>query len=852
MKHNIFSEASSRIFALSNEDILNLVVDTEATKELKFAGKSLYYMYKECIKTTNKNNESYTVSIRGLTSPEILQQESIQEFVLLDNQSLKIHKLLVVRNGEIIDKSEDCVVRVFDDEKDSRFGSIHNSKKVHCTVNDIRLHDSIVVESTLTTDFTDDHYIDKKYFNHNRFLPAGAGYFKQFYFSCTNEREEELTVAKNFFRDEKGVVIAEPHTFLKKGNTFEYSLQSTQVEYKKDEYVPWISISTTTTWKDIARDVYELHEKDGVNDDFVDTKEYAMLNLSNPQESIDDKIQKCIEFVQNDVVYLYDAYVMHRHIPQRTSKTIQDKSGDCKATSQALVDLLKSIGVHADIVWVNYQSDYFLSLCLPSPFVFNHAIVRIKHNESYYFVDPTQSEKYGQLEYRSEPFFSYYLVIEKDSDLKYKDKRKETGLNVEQHTDIVLKKTEGTIHTVSTYRRESADAIRLEFKRNSKEELLQYENNRVFSLLSYTEDKDLKQLFKDTSYIIVSDDKKKNELVVEYKTSIVSPYQTISKYKVFKFYYQINVDPIKQFSFKDAPCDSFFAFPARRTLKITSDLFIARNEKETLKNTKIDNEYFRFENTKKASFRTINVVSEFIPKQSRFIKEADLQKVKDDVSKIAASNYGVGLVYQGAGRFIGLNAYWIFITVAILSRVITDQLSYSSKPNEIKTIDETPTEVTISDPKSYKDSVHPISFVYPPGWELSTYIQSAYSKAILIAAPVVKEKRHLTPSLFIHIFNDSSGGNLSILDEQFKQKKDADTEVILQYRGPVVGNTANVYVTKKLVTYDNGLTYITQKSEVSEFVYKKQVYHIEYNNDIENFELLKPVILQIMKSIVLS
>lgn len=76
-------------------------------------------------------------------------------------------------------------------------------------------------------------------------------------------------------------------------------------------------------------------------------------------------------------------------IPQAYQQTLKTKQGDCKAKSLLLYKILQHLEIQAEIILVNYTLDNAMDMSIPSPFIFNHAILRIIYNDKEYFIDPT-------------------------------------------------------------------------------------------------------------------------------------------------------------------------------------------------------------------------------------------------------------------------------------------------------------------------------------------------------------------------------------------------------------------------------------------------------------------------------
>lgn len=357
--------------ALSGDFLLSVCVPDEKSKEIVEGGKGMCYWYGRILHTSNQENEEYLFRIWQLNTPQLLQSASIMEFVLRGNESVAIDEVGVVRDGVYLDKRNDIHVRVFDDERSSLYGLFDEMKKMNCVIQDLGLGDIIVFGYTRQARFDADRALDKKYFQATHLLPTGYWLYRHYQFTFFQERIEPVKLIWRYFRTADGALLPQKAGRYARGEKFSYKEDNLQLAASNDRYGPGFEIATEASWEQVAHDAYLLHE--GMLEDMhlESAPSYAALSLGKTEATLERDMRKIIEFVQNDVIYLFDAEVMHGHVPQNPGKTFHLKSGDCKAKSVLLIALLRTLGVAAEPILVNYGFDGLLGDCLPSPFVFS-------------------------------------------------------------------------------------------------------------------------------------------------------------------------------------------------------------------------------------------------------------------------------------------------------------------------------------------------------------------------------------------------------------------------------------------------------------------------------------------------
>lgn len=126
-------------------------------------------------------------------------------------------------------------------------------------------------------------------------------------------------------------------------------------------------------------------------------------------------ITAVMRYVQDDIRYVAEEIGLGSHFPRTPVEVLDRGYGDCKDKSLLLVVLLRSLGYEADVVLASLSSGYHLPNLAPSPFAFDHAIVRVRLNGQDFWIDPTRTNQGGLLPDLAIPAYGYVLPVAEGS-----------------------------------------------------------------------------------------------------------------------------------------------------------------------------------------------------------------------------------------------------------------------------------------------------------------------------------------------------------------------------------------------------------------------------------------------------
>lgn len=163
------------------------------------------------------------------------------------------------------------------------------------------------------------------------------------------------------------------------------------------------------SWSEVARWGADLFQKPLYHSDEMQELTHRW-NLSFQTEK--EKILKALRFVQDEIRYMGFEEGVGSHKPRDPNIVLSQRFGDCKDKSLLLVSLLDLLGIRAFPVLVSTNLKEHVIDMLPTPDLFNHAIVQIDLGENSIWVDPTASFQGGELTSTFCPSYGKGLVID--------------------------------------------------------------------------------------------------------------------------------------------------------------------------------------------------------------------------------------------------------------------------------------------------------------------------------------------------------------------------------------------------------------------------------------------------------
>ncbi|MBX3745380.1 MAG: DUF2569 family protein [Verrucomicrobiae bacterium] len=139
--------------------------------------------------------------------------------------------------------------------------------------------------------------------------------------------------------------------------------------------------------------------------------EARISEWSDAGGSGEERILRALEFIQDEIRYTSVAIGPQAFEPSPPGEVFERRFGDCKDKSVLLCSILRRWGYDAVPALVHSESGGGLPSRLPTPFVFDHVIVRLELDGQVIWLDPTRSHQGGSLAERALDAFGWALPI---------------------------------------------------------------------------------------------------------------------------------------------------------------------------------------------------------------------------------------------------------------------------------------------------------------------------------------------------------------------------------------------------------------------------------------------------------
>ncbi|MFN3640572.1 MAG: transglutaminase-like domain-containing protein [Flavobacterium sp.] len=147
-------------------------------------------------------------------------------------------------------------------------------------------------------------------------------------------------------------------------------------------------MGTINSWGDIANWYADLVKKNIKKDKITQSVFQELFPNGFQNLTEEERAKKIYGYISDNITYSFIDFRQSGHVPQKPSKTITTKLGDCKDVSTLFVTLAEMAGLEANLVLVLTNDNGLKSMALPNN-EFNHCIAKVKLDGKDYFLELT-------------------------------------------------------------------------------------------------------------------------------------------------------------------------------------------------------------------------------------------------------------------------------------------------------------------------------------------------------------------------------------------------------------------------------------------------------------------------------
>jgi transglutaminase-like putative cysteine protease len=366
----------------------------------------IYYMLLDRqVRVGRKQTDRFSHVVKKVFTPQGVENAS-QIYINFDPsyEKLSLHCIKIHRDGQYIDQLALEKLTVFQRESDLELRLYNGQKTASIILEDTRPGD--IIEYAYTLSGRNPVFEDRYMFEGDTgwSVPIGALCYRWIFTNGRRVMHKTLNCRRKLVRR----TIANGVEYLYKDKDVGAILID---ENLPEWYFPYpsIQISQFRNWAEVAdwgADLYQIPRK-------ISSSLEKQIEKIKRCATSTEKIAKALCLVQNDIRYLGIEIGAGSYQPTAPDVTYQRKFGDCKDKSILLCTILNQLGIRAKPALVNTRLAHTIDDHLPSPLLFNHAIVWVASSGKIYWIDPTSDCQVVPMDQQYQALYGKALIIEK-------------------------------------------------------------------------------------------------------------------------------------------------------------------------------------------------------------------------------------------------------------------------------------------------------------------------------------------------------------------------------------------------------------------------------------------------------
>jgi transglutaminase-like putative cysteine protease len=432
-------------------------------------------------------------------------------------ERLSFNRLMIIRNGVVIDKLAEARFEIFRREMDSEKGIFDGRLTAHVDLSDVRVGD--IVDYSTTYEVT----------------PVVAKNLLFERFQAEWGEPVALTRERVIWPTEKPLNIRAVRTGLTPkvtkaaGETIYLWEAANPAPVKLQENLPvdypnfgFVQISSEFDWQPVVDALLPFYQP---AKSFPADFEAKIVEIERRHAALEDRLIAALRLIQDELRYVSLSIGAGSYVPRRPEAVLASGFGDCKDKALLLVSALRRLGIEAEAALTDIDGGKALEHSLPALQAFDHVIVKAKIGERVWWLDATDYLQGGRAANIVPPNYGFALPLVASGASLEKIPEKELlepTQSVAERFAFPRQDGEPLVLTVNTtYRNGDADIMRRRLAYASKAKLaddyLQYYNRqypgiRSTAMLETIDDRELNILTTKETYELPSEALVANDL----------------------------------------------------------------------------------------------------------------------------------------------------------------------------------------------------------------------------------------------------------------------------------------------------------------------------------------------------
>lgn len=308
-------------------------------------------------------------------------------------QRLQLHAIRVLRGQERLDRTASSTVRFLQRESELEQGVYSDVITASILVSDLRVGDTLEYAYSLHghNPVLGGKYVDGAGWDHS--VPATLR-------RAVLHHPVGRKIAWRMIGDRRAAPLV-PTESVRDGMRKLVFEERGLAAVRPEAYTPpdhpayrWLQFSEFADWQEVVEWARGLYRVDAP----LDAELRAVVSRLQARPSEAERVAAALEFVQSEIRYFAVALGESSHRPSEPTAVLKRRYGDCKDKSLLLITLLRALGIESHPVLLRLGWRRGLDVMLPSPLVFDHAIVVAKVGGRSHFLDPARLGQHGRLD----------------------------------------------------------------------------------------------------------------------------------------------------------------------------------------------------------------------------------------------------------------------------------------------------------------------------------------------------------------------------------------------------------------------------------------------------------------------